>query len=607
VSPIVRGVIGTAGHVDHGKTSLVRALTGAPGDRLPEEKKRGITIDLGFAQWDAPGMSLGVIDVPGHERFVGTMVAGAAGIDAVIWVVAANDGVMPQSREHLEICGHLGITRGVIAITKIDAADADTIALVEEDVRETVRGTFLERAEIVRCSARESIGLAELTEAVRRALEGTRTIETEGPVWLPIDRAFVKHGHGTIVTGTLARGTIEADDTLELLGVSTKVGVRGLHVHGSEVPRAKAATRLAVQLRGIEVSDIARGMVLTTPGWQSTTTSIDVALGGERPRARRELVLHVGATHVTVHARAHGELVRLTSTVPFATYAGDRFVLRRPELARDRTIGGGEVVDPHPSLARPKKNGVREEAAARVLTMVRERAAGATKQELARRLPPSTRLAPLLSHLVRERAILEVSDASGTRWVAMHELDRAKTEVRTALVGFHRTHPAASGATVADLSGAVPAPWRPLVPIATAALVREGAIAGGDRVAAVGHDAHALADRVADVYRAAGLEALGEDAAREACGFPERTFRDVITELVRTEKIDRIATGVYVDRAALETLVARVRTYFESNETLSPGDFKTMTSLTRKNAIAMLEWLDRRGVTRRKGEGRVRA
>ncbi len=607
---IVHGVLGTAGHVDHGKTTLVRALTGVDGDRLPEEKKRGITIDLGFARWEAPGMSLSVIDVPGHERFVGTMVAGAAGIDAVLLVVAADDGVMPQTREHITICTQLGIARGVIAITKIDAADESMVELVEQDVRETVRGTFLERAEVVRCSAKTGVGLEALREAVSRVMERPRPVRAEGPVWLPIDRAFTKHGHGTIVTGTLVRGTIAVGETLALLGADTSAVVRGLSVHGGERERASAATRLAVQLRGIEAAAITRGMVLATPGWQRTTTSIDVLFQGTDTLASgRDHVLHVGATHVTVRAHRAGGLVRLTSATPFATYAGDRFVLRRPELETDRTIGGGEVIDPHPTLARAKKVSdpyAREDARTRVVTLVSERAAGVSMSQLAERLAPETRVKAILDALVRERAILEVKSEDGVRWVAARELDRAKTEVRTALVAFHRAHPAASGATVGDLAGAVPGPWRPLVPIATAALVREGGIAGGDRVAAVGHDAHALADGVAEIFRAAGLDPITEEIARERCGLPERTFRDVVAELVRTDRIARIATGVHVARAALDDLIARVRAHFDTNETLSPGDFKTLTGLTRKNAIAMLEWLDRQGVTRRRGETRVR-
>ncbi len=617
-----RAVVATAGHVDHGKTSLVRALTGAAGDRLPEEKKRGITIALGYAQWELPDLSVSIVDVPGHERFVGTMVAGAAGIDAVLLVVAADDGVMPQTREHLAICGHLGIARGVVAITKIDAADESTTLLVEEDVRETLRGTFLEGADIVRCSAKNGVALDEVARAVRRSLERERAPRDAGPPWLPIDRVFTKHGHGTVVTGTLARGTVRVGDELVVLGASDEAqgGVRGLHVHDTSVASAAAPTRLAINVRGIESARLARGLVLTSPGWQRAGRSIEVALRLREDDAldpRRDLVLHVGAAHVTVRARslsapdAHGiRLVRLDAEMPFATYATDRFVLRRPELDRDRTIGGGEVVDPHPALARPKKRSapyVAPPLRDRVLALVAERAAGVSRRDLVARLSPDAALAPVLSWLVRERAILEVAAGDGPRWVAVRELDRAKTEVRSALVAFHRTHPAIGGASVAELAGGVPGPWRPLVPIATAALVREGAIAGGERVAAIGHDALALADGVLELYARAALEPIGEDAARAACGLPERTFRDVVAELVRRERLVRIATGTYVDAAALDALVARVRAFFDTSETLAPGDFKTLSGLTRKNAIAVLEWLDRRGVTRRKGDVRVRA
>ncbi len=607
----VRGVIGTAGHVDHGKTALVRALTGVDGDRLPEEKKRGITIELGFARWESPGVCASVIDVPGHERFVATMVAGAAGIDAVLLVVAADDAVMPQTREHLAICAHLGVARGVIAITKTDLADDDTLALALEDVRDATRGTFLERAEVVHCSARTGAGIEALAAALGRVLAGVERAPATGPVWLPIDRAFARKGHGTVVTGTLVRGAIASGDTLELLGGDAgRVVVRALNVHGSEVARASAATRLAVNLRGIEPSALPRGVVLTTPGWQALTTSVEARLWPDDVPLRGELALHVGTTNVRVRARALGHgIVRLTSGTPFATHAGDRFVLRRPELARDRTIGGGEIVDPHPALARPRRLVAAPtlDPRARVLAMTGERPGGATRRELAMRLPPETSLQPVLDLLVREGALLEAASDEGPRWIAARELGRAKAEARAALVAFHRAHPAASGATIAELAGGVPPPWRPLVPLAVAALVREGIVAGGDRVAAVGHDALALAGGVAEVYARAALEPLTEDAARAACGLPERTFRDVVAELVRTGRLARVATGVHVDASALEGLASRVRAFLDAHGTMSPGDFKTLTGLTRKNAIAMLEWLDRHGVTRRKGDVRVKA
>ena len=618
------GVIGMAGHVDHGKTSLVHALTGVAGDRLAEEKARGITIDLGFARWESNGLSLGVIDVPGHERFVGTMVAGAAGIDAVVVVVAADDGVMPQTREHIAICEQLGIARGVIAITKIDAVDAELLAMVQNDVREATQRTFLEGAEIVLCSSRTRVGLDALERADASLFDARPRARATGRVWLPIDRAFTKHGHGTIATGTLARGTIATGDTLDLLvdDEVTKVVVRGLGMHGEEVVRASASARVAVNLRGIDRDRLGRGAVLTTSGWQTPTRAIDVALRAIGDGAipwRATLTLHVGTTQRTVRAspltlvdESGSCLARLTSTTAFATHAGDRFVLRRPELRAQRTIGGGGVVDPHPALARPKKRSaafVRDSALdprARVLAMASERAGGVTRGEIVARLPPEVDAAPILSRLVRDGELIEAADEGTPRWLATPQLERAKTAVRAALVEFHRAHPAAAGASVADLRGRVASPWRPLVPLATAALVRERLIAGGDRVAAIGHDARALADRVLETYRSAEVAPVDDEAARESCGLPERTFRDVVQDLVRDGRLERITTSVHAERSALDALVDRVRAWLDAHETLSPGDFKTLSGLTRKHAIPMLEWLDRHGVTRRRGDVRVR-
>ncbi len=360
----VRGVIGTAGHVDHGKTALVRALTGAPGDRLPEEQRRGITLDLGFAAWREPGLDVSVVDVPGHERFVRTMVAGAAGIDLVLLVVAADDGVMPQTREHLAICSLLGVRAGVIAVTKMDLVEPEMGELVLADVADAVRGTFLEDAERIAVSVRDGRGLAELAPAVRRALARERGPGAAGPAWMSIDRTFSSRGRGTVVTGTLVRGALGHGDELELVGARgpARVVVRGLAIHGGEVERAAAPTRLGVSLRDVEVAQVPRGTVLAAPGTCMPTRSFDVAvrwLADRRDAPRGELVLHAGAAHVTVRARAitapalDGRVrVRFTSETSIALQAGDRVVLRRPEAARDRTIGGGEVVDPHPARAR---------------------------------------------------------------------------------------------------------------------------------------------------------------------------------------------------------------------------------------------------------------
>jgi selenocysteine-specific elongation factor len=617
---IVRGVVAMAGHVDHGKTSLVRALTGTSGDRRPEEKARGITIDLGYARWETGAMRASIVDVPGHERFVGTMVAGVAGIDGVLLVVAADDGVMPQTREHVAICAHLGVTRGVIAITKADAVEPEMLALARDDVRTAMSNTFLRDAPIVATSVTSGVGLDALAHVVSEMLTHERRVVAPKPAWLSIDRVFARHGHGTIVTGTLARGTIAVDDALDLLTRDGRVRVivRGLEQHGEAIATARAGTRVAVNLRGVERDAIARGDVLATDGWQTPTASIDVALTLDDPPAR-DVSLHIGTAQriakLTLLSDADGtktHLARLRLDAPLATFSGDRFVLRRASSRGACTIGGGEVIDPHPALARPRRTAapfaraIHLDPRERVRTMATERAVGVSRASLSARLPSDANVGHVLSQLVRDGELVEVRGET-TSWVAAAQLDRAKSAVRAALVVHHREQPAAGGATIHELAGRVPSAWRALVPIATAALVREGAIAGGDRVAAIGHDASALADAVRAIYVGAGMSILDEATARERSALPERTFRDVVGELVRVGHLERIANGVHVDRGALDQLVLAVRTWLASHEELSPGDFKSLSGLTRKHAIPMLEWLDRHGVTRRTGDRRVRA
>ena len=270
-------VIGTAGHIDHGKSALVRALTGVDPDRLKEEKDRGITIDLGFAHYEEAGVNIAFVDVPGHERFVRNMLAGVSGIDAVVLVVAADESVMPQTREHFDICRLLGVDTGVVALTKCDLVDADTIELVRLETRELVEGSFLEQAPVLPVSARTGAGLDELRAALR-VVAKTPARSAEGPTRLPIDRVFTVKGFGTVVTGTLVSGELNVEKGLEIVPAGLRVKVRGLQVHGRDLKRARAGQRVAVNLAGIEVGDLRRGDTLVTPGGLAATRRFDASL-----------------------------------------------------------------------------------------------------------------------------------------------------------------------------------------------------------------------------------------------------------------------------------------------------------------------------------------
>ncbi|HJX92530.1 MAG TPA: selenocysteine-specific translation elongation factor, partial [Pyrinomonadaceae bacterium] len=363
-------IIGTAGHIDHGKSALVRALTGTDPDRLPEEKKRGITIDLGFADLELDGFRFGFVDVPGHERFVKNMLAGAHGIDLLALVIAADEGVMPQTREHFDICKLLGIRSGIVVITKTDLVDAEMLSLVEDDAAELTSHSFLESAPVVAVSSRTGAGFAELKEKLKEVAQRVPLRSTELVTRLPIDRAFSMKGFGPVVTGTLISGEISEGAELELLPKKLTVRVRGTQVHGKAVARAVAGQRTAVNLAGVDVAQLERGMVLAEPRTLRTTqiidTRIDVLPSAPRGvRSRSRVRLHLNAVEVLARVRVldHSSeigsgksgLAQLRVESPISTVHGDRFILRSYSPAE--TIAGGVVLDPFAVKHRGKEMG----------------------------------------------------------------------------------------------------------------------------------------------------------------------------------------------------------------------------------------------------------
>src|SRR5216684_3770070 len=357
ITPIKSVIVGTAGHINHGKSALVEALTGTHPDRLAEEKRRGITIDLGFAFLEENGVRLGFIDVPGHERFVSNMLAGAAGIDVVLLVIAADESIKPQTREHFDICRLLGVQRGVVALTKSDLVDGDMLGLVKLEVEEYLRGSFLERAPIVPVSAKTGAGLPELKKAL---LEVAREVPGKDAVRyfrLPIDRAFAMKGFGTVVTGTLISGSVGAGDEVELFPKGERLRVRGVQSGGKSVERATPGQRTAVNLAGIEHTSLKRGMVLAAPGKFRKTRRIDVRLellsSARKMKQGARVHFHAGTAETIAEVFFHGEkelppggraLANLKLQDEVLVLPGDRFIVR--QFSPVVTIGGGAVLDP---------------------------------------------------------------------------------------------------------------------------------------------------------------------------------------------------------------------------------------------------------------------
>ena len=606
----------------------MRALTGTDPDRLKEEKERGITIDLGFAHGElGEGVVASFVDVPGHERFVRHMLAGAHGIDAVVLVVAADEAVMPQTREHFHICRLLGVPRGLVVLTKCDLADADSQALAELEARELVAGSFLDGRPVVRVSARTGEGLPALREALLALARETPLRPSEGLLRLPIDRVFSMKGFGTVVTGTLVAGDLTVGEEVEALPSGRRARVRGLQVHGEAVERASAGTRTAVNLAG-DVEGLARGEVLARPGTLRATSMIDADLSllpGARPLADGTRVrVHVASAEVLARVRllgaesldpGRGALAQLRLEGPAVAGRGDRLVLRSYSPAD--TIGGAVVVDPLPPRRRSADRLLVErlrDAAAPVdaaeAVVAEAGPAGIEAPVLAARLTvPLARLATELP----ARATLALLSQDPALVVSRDALERLGGSALAALEAFHRGQPLKAGMPREELRerafGSVPGAVfeRVLADLAVAGKARllPDAVAAARhevRLSAGEEDARQLLLEAAGAARLAGVElpALAERSKKDAKVL-ERVARVLVAERV----LDRVGTGLLVHRDHLEALKVRVRERWPAGAKVEVGAFKDLTGLSRKYVIPLLEYLDREKVTRRGGNDRI--
>lgn len=626
-----RFLVGTAGHIDHGKTALVRALTGIDTDRLPEEKRRGITIDLGFAHAEWEGVRVSFVDVPGHERFVRNMLAGAGGIDAVLLVVAADESVMPQTREHFEIVRMLGIRRGVVAVAKTDRVAPELVEVTASDVREMVRNSPLADAEIVPVSSRTGEGIEELKRAILRMSGQGMDLKRElRGVRLPIDRAFSIAGFGPVVTGSLVSGTISREQKLELLPEGKSVRVRRLEVHGRETAEARAGERVSANLAGVELAELARGRVLATPGAFARSRLLTVRLdllpsapplrSGDRVSVHhyssesRALVRLLDGPRLEPGGSARAQL-RLSAVI--ASAPGDRFVVRRPSPVA--TVGGGVVLDPlAPPLGRRPASEVRElldrlESASLSerleLWIEQSRENGVSEEELAPRAGVTT--AEVRAALVspRDSGRIHVLRRSPERYVAESVLSsmagRARREIAAHLESGSGSVGMPRRTLLSRLAPTADAPWAEAV---EAALVQRGAFATvGEESRAPGRDDLAVGDRdlserIARVYRDRGLAPPSPAEVTAIVQHRQKVVEGLIGYLVKKGTLIRLSGGWLVSRHAVEELVARLRA--SGKPGFEIAEFKEMFGLTRKLAIPLLEYLDGEKVTRRVGDRR---
>ncbi len=622
-------VLGTAGHIDHGKTTLIKALTGIDTDRLKEEKERGITIELGFAHLDLPsGRRVGIVDVPGHERFVKHMVAGAAGIDLVALIVAADEGVMPQTREHLDICSLLGVKKGLVVITKVDLVDEELLELAVEDVREFLKGTFLEGAPIVKVSATTGHGLDELVEVIDRLVEEVEEKPSDGLFRLPIDRVFTMKGFGTVVTGTLISGEVSVGDQIEILPSGLKGKVRGLQVHKEKVQRAVAGQRTAVNIAGVDKDRMERGDVLLHPGTVRVTDRLDVEIY-HLPSAPRPLkngvtlrfhigtslemakVILLGTNQLEPGERGYAQM-RLERPVVALPY--DRFVLRGSGAIQ--TWGGGVVLDVHPERHKRFRGEVidrlselRKGEPAFVISYHLEKR-GSEGMPL-RELPAETGLrkgtiGKTIDTLSGRGEVLVVEDVAFLGRVA----SQLKTEVLRAVQEFHRRNPLRPGVSREELRGRLPEGVNPrLFSHVLEELLQEGELeAERELIKIKGHkvglDA-SEAKEVEEIYLQAGLTPPTFKELLERKPMDASRAREILALLAHEGRLVKVKEDLFFHREPLEELKGRLVSFLKEHGKISTQEFKALTGTSRKYTIPLAEYFDSIRLTLRVGEERI--
>jgi len=625
-------IVGTAGHIDHGKSSLVAALTGTHPDRLEEEKRRGITIDLGFAFLNLGNVSLGFVDVPGHERFVRNMLAGAGGIDLVLLVIAADESIKPQTREHFDICRLLGISRGIVALTKTDLVAADAAGLAKLEAEELLLGSSLEGSPIVEVSAKTGAGLDLLRQELLRAAESVAGKDAGGYLRLPIDRAFAMKGFGTVVTGTLVSGTLRPEDEVELFPVQRRVRVRGLHSGWAAVEQAVAGQRTAVNLAGVEVSELGRGMSLAAPGVFHPTKRLDarIALLPSAPawKSRSSVHFHQGTTETIAEViLLEGErlepggsaFAQLRLEEPALLLPGDRFILRR--LSPVTTIGGGGVLDPLAPKHRAKAHGViplletiergdKEEilgvfAALDPQGMTLEHVVARTGWREAEARDAISRLAAQGRLVVTSHEPMTVASAAG--------VEACASAIRTALEEFERVNPLLPGLSKQDLRARAAAAGDALYRAALDQLATAKAVTiSGDLVKSAGREIALLPEEarakelIETEFERAGLAVPRFDEVLGKLPVEAKRAQKILQMLLREKTLVKVAEELVFHRNGVARLRELVAAYKKAKgEKLPIAAFKELTGVSRKYAIPLLEFLDRERVTRRAGDERV--
>jgi selenocysteine-specific elongation factor len=625
-------VLGTAGHIDHGKTSLIKAVTGINTDRLKEEQLRGITIELGFASLELPsGQRLGIVDVPGHEKFVKNMVAGATGIDIVALVIAADEGIMPQTREHMEICSLLDIKFGLVVLTKVDLVDEEWLELVREEVGEFVRNTFLESAPVIAVSSATGQGLPDFVRSLDDICGQIPERRQSGLFRLPVDRVFTMKGFGTVITGTLIAGKVSVGDPIMLYPSKITSKVRGVQVHGTSVPAAAAGMRTAINFQGLDKAQVNRGDTLAIPNTLKSSHMVDVTLNylpanSKKMKTRTRVRFHSGTSEIMgiVVLLDRQELTPGDSAVaqirleaPVSLIRDDRYVLR--SYSPVRTIGGGRIINPIPGKHKPNKKEVleylcvlTEDDPERILQAQIQAAGydGCTFSDLRLMVNlPDKQLEQALQGLLSRQAVIQTDKESRT-FIHQETFTAVQEQIKTCLTTYHAKNPLKPGIPREELKSKLPAAIEgKTFLIALQQLTKSGAVATeedtvrvADHKVALAADQQTLQNRILSALETAQLSPPYFKELCQSLNVATHQGKEVLDVLIGDGQVVKIKEDLYYDRRALEKLKQKLVDFLVANEEITTPQFKDMAGASRKFVIPLIEYFDSTQVTIRVGD-----
>jgi selenocysteine-specific elongation factor len=625
-------ILGTAGHIDHGKTSLIKAVTGVNTDRLKEEKLRGITIELGFASLELPGgQKLGVVDVPGHEKFVKNMVAGATGIDIVVMVIAADEGIMPQTREHMEICTLLDIQHGLVALTKVDLVEQEWLEMVREEVDGFINNTFLENAPVIPVSSTTGQGLADLIGALEKLSGPITPRVTSGIFRLPVDRVFTMKGFGTVITGTLISGKVKMGDQIMIYpsGITSKV--RGVQVHGDSVDTAHAGMRTAINFQGLDKEMVHRGDVVAAPDTLAPSHMVDVTLtylsgNPKKLKNRTRVRFHSGTSEimgiVVLLDRSDlkpGEtaLVQIRLESPVSLIRDDRFVIR--SYSPVRTIGGGRILNPIPIKHKPNKPEVMDH-----LSVLTNEDAGQVLQELIQAAGyqgirhqhlrimvnmPERQLDKLLQAMLSQKSVIRI-DKETQALLHQKVFARIQQDIVACISTYHQTYPLKHGIPKEELKSKLPQPIGAktfLIAIQHLAkkktiILEEDIVYMADHKVTLAVDQQELKNKILSAYLDGRLSPPYFKEIYQKLGAPEKTAKEVLSLLINDGALVKIKEDLYYHRKHLDELRNKLVQFLTANEEITTPQFKDMTGASRKYVIPLIEHFDGVQLTIRIGD-----